>query len=283
MIAQLEAHGLVTPARREYLEGMLTPKEARAKKFPAEPDERALEVVALLSSEKAKVKRAVRAGLLELSPNGSSVRKEHRAQIAVELALRPVRALSTPAAMKGARAALQSAYLNREVWGKDLGYDGLTIEERRDAALEELDGGHPGPHCYRLAAQGAYWLAVQRILREARFFASEAVRDSRQPQRLVDELVGPAWGVHTSATRRLLTDETVSRSRASNETAVARRPSPAVFFLFRPRRCGPTSRRRQGRRPASPAGRQRAGASDPEAAVSTRRLPEGARAVGARA
>src|SRR5262249_44375343 len=77
------------------------------------------------------------------------------------------------------------------------GYDGMTIEERRDAALRELDGGHPGPHCYRLGAQGAYWLAIQRILREARFFASETVRDSRQPQRLVDELVGTSWGIHT--------------------------------------------------------------------------------------
>lgn len=197
VIAQLESHGVVTPAKRAYLEGMLTPKEARAKRFPTEADERALEMVALLSSEKTKVKRAVRAGMLELSPDGRGVKKEDRAQIAVELALRPVRALSTPAAMKGARAALQSSYLNNELWGKDLGYDGLTIDDRRDAALKELDAGRPGPHCYRLGAQGAYWLAVQRILREARFFASEPVRDSRQPQRLVDELVSTPWGIHT--------------------------------------------------------------------------------------
>ena len=39
--------------------------------------------------------------------------------------------------MKGARAALQSAYLNAELWGKDLTHDGLTVEQRRDAALEE--------------------------------------------------------------------------------------------------------------------------------------------------
>jgi hypothetical protein len=197
VVAQLEAHRTVTPARREYLEGMLTPKEARTKKFAVEADERALEIVALLSSEKSKVKRAVRAGILELSPSSSNVRKEHRAQIAVELALRPVRALATPAAMKGARAALQSAYINAELWGRDLGHDGCTIEERRDAALKELEGGHPGAHCYRLGAQGAFWMAVQRILREARFFASETVRDSRQPQRVVDELVRTEWGVHT--------------------------------------------------------------------------------------
>ena len=81
----------MTPARREYLEGMLTAKEARGRKLPFEADERALEIIALLSSEKSKVRRAVRAGLLELSPSSNSVRKEQRAQIAVELALRPAR------------------------------------------------------------------------------------------------------------------------------------------------------------------------------------------------
>jgi hypothetical protein len=197
VVAQLEAHKQITPARREYLDGMLTAKEARSKGYPGEPDERALEIVALLSSDKAAVRKAVRAGLLELSPRRSSVRREERARIAVELALRPVRGLETPSSMRGARAALQNAYLNPEIWGKDLKSDGMSIEERRDAALKEVESGGPGPQCYRLAVQGAYWLAVQRVLREARFFASEAVRDSRQPQRVLDDLVQTTRGIHT--------------------------------------------------------------------------------------
>lgn len=197
VVNELHNQGQITPRRKAYLEGMLLPEEARASKFPSHLDERALEIVAQVSSEKPAVYKAVRDGVLLISKRGGQVRKEPKAQIAVELALRGVRSNLTKADAKGARDTLKDVYLSSDIWGKSVRPTGQTPEELRDAALADLNDGGPGPACRLIAAQGAFWLAVQRILREARFFDTDKnLRDGRTPSRVLSDMTTTRWGIN---------------------------------------------------------------------------------------
>ncbi len=192
----LKTSGVVTMRRKAYLDGMLTPEEARGFGLPASADQRALELVTTISSDKAANKRAVRDGVLELSHAQKQVRKDEKARIAVELGLRAIRAEFPAASMKSARLALASAYQAPAIWGKEIaGKADETPEQLRDAALAELDDGEPGRVCARLAGQGAFWLAGYRILRDAHFFVEKDKRDGRSPQRVLEALMCSPYGI----------------------------------------------------------------------------------------
>ncbi len=196
VLAALHDTGELTPNKRAYADGMLTPDEARDVGLGGEADERALWLLRLISDDTAAIKRAVRAGVLELT-RGKAVRKETKAQIAVELGLRAVRASHPAAFIKSARLALQSAYQSDLLWGKELGVAPKAPEQLRDEAMAELaDGGEPGAACARLAVQGGFWLAVHRVLREAHFFADRDKRDGRSPQKILEALAASTHGVH---------------------------------------------------------------------------------------
>ncbi len=197
VLNELHGQGQITPKRKTYYEGMLSPEEAKASKFPAYLDERALEIVAMISSDKPSIYKAVRDGVLLISKRGGVVRREPKAQIAVELALRGIRSNLTKADAKGARDTLKDVYLSGDTWGKNLKPTGQTPEDLRDDALAELKDGSPGDACRVIAAQGAFWLAVQRILREARFFDTDKnLRDGRTPSRVVADLMSSEWGIN---------------------------------------------------------------------------------------
>ena len=197
VLNELHNRGQITPVRKAYFEGMLSPDEASASKLSPHLDERALEIVAVVSSEKQAVHKAVRDGVLLISHRGSQVRRESKAQIAVELALRGVRSNLTKADAKGARETLKDVYLSHDIWGKHLKPTKQTPEELRDSALAELKAGGPGEACLRVAAQGAFWLAVQRVLREARFFDSDTnLRDGRTPARVLADLMSTGHGIN---------------------------------------------------------------------------------------
>lgn len=196
VIAAMHEDGLLTPSKRAYADGMLTPREAREIGLGGEADERALWLLSLISAEKAAVKRAVRSGILELT-KGKSVRKEAKAQIAVELGLRAVRVSHQAAHVKSARLALQNAFQSSLLWAAGIQpRPDLTPEQLRDAALAELEEhGEPREACARLAAQGGFWLAVHRALREAHFFQDREHRDGRSPQKILEALAGTSYGL----------------------------------------------------------------------------------------
>jgi hypothetical protein len=194
VLNELESSGIITRNKRLYFEGMMTPAEARTHGFGGEADERALELVSLISSEEARKKQAVRTGVIVLSKAGQ-VRKEEKANVAVELALRANRSTLTRSEAKGARETLQNTYLHAGIWGKDLRPIKGSLEELRETAIEEVDQEKVGRGARRLAAQGAYWLAVHRVLREARFFPEANERDGRPASRVVDDLMHSRWGV----------------------------------------------------------------------------------------
>jgi hypothetical protein len=196
VLAALYETGQITPTKKAYADGMLTPQEACSVDLGGEADERALWLLDLISSEKASVKRAVRIGVLELT-RGKQLRKEVKAQIAVELGLRAIRGAQQAAYVKSARLALQSAVQSELLWGREIGWKpSMTAEELRDAALVELEEhGEPGTACARLAIQGGFWLAVYRVLREAHFFPDRDQRDGRSPQKILEALASSPHGL----------------------------------------------------------------------------------------
>lgn len=196
VLASLHESGQITHNKKAYADGMLTPAEARSFNLGGEADERALWLLDMISSEKTSIKRAVRSGVLELT-RGKQVRKEVKAQIAVELGLRAVRVTHQAAYVKSARLALQNALQSNLTWGRDIGVKpNLTPEELRDAALVELEkNGEAGTACARLAIQGGFWLAVHRALREAHFFADREHRDGRSPQKILEALASSPHGI----------------------------------------------------------------------------------------
>lgn len=196
VITSLYESGQLTPTRRAYADGMLTPDEARSRGLGGEADERAMWLIGLISSNRAPIKQAVRAGVLELT-RGKQVRKEAKAQIAVELGLRAVRTSHPASHAKSARLALQSAMQSHLLWGKDLDVmPGESPEQLRDLALAELAAGEPAEACTRIIAKGGFWLAVHRVLREAHFFAAKSDRDGRSPQRVLEALGNDPHGIH---------------------------------------------------------------------------------------
>jgi hypothetical protein len=196
VLAALYEAGQITPTKKAYADGMLTPEEARSVDLGGEADERALWLLDLVSSEKASVKRAVRTGVLELT-RGKQLRKEVKAQIAVELGLRAVRGAQQATYVKSARLALQSVVQSELLWGREIGgKPSMTAEALRDAALVELEEhGEPGTACARLAMQGGFWLAVHRALREAHFFPDRDQRDGRSPQKILEALASSPHGL----------------------------------------------------------------------------------------
>ena len=196
VLAALHDTGELTPNKRAYADGMLTPDEARDVGLGGEADERALWRSPHLRRHRRHQARRPRRACSKLT-RGKAVRKETKAQIAVELGLRAVRAC-TPPRSSSPRAWRCSPPTRATCCGaRSSAWRPKAPEQLRDEALAELaDGGEPGAACARLAVQGGFWLAVHRVLREAHFFADRDKRDGRSPQKILEALAASTHGVH---------------------------------------------------------------------------------------
>ena len=198
VVGELERADLITPNRALYLEGMLSPGAARKLKFPGTPDARGLAIAGTLSSVKAPVHAAIRAGVVQSSER-KHLTKGVKAGICAELALRGVRGSLTPKEISNAREALASVYTNPSIWGRDLEPSGRDPSELLEAALKEREAGEEGLATAELGALGGFWLVVYRVLREARFFKEEQYSDGRVPNTVLSALMASEWGLRVLA------------------------------------------------------------------------------------
>jgi hypothetical protein len=203
VIAELEQADILTPNKAQYFEGMLAPTDARRAKLPASADERGLLIATTLSDPKGSIHAAIRRGVVQPSER-KNLTKGVKAEIAAELALRGARGILTPKELSGAREVLSSVYQNPAVWEKKLKPSGRDPADLLKLALKELKTGKGGPATAELGALGAFWLTAHRVLREARFFASEQIRDGRAPSNVVSALMDSEWGLRYLA--RAVTD-----------------------------------------------------------------------------
>jgi hypothetical protein len=198
VVAELEQVEILTPTRARYFEGMLSPSEARKKRLPAAADERGLVIVSLLTSKQGGVHAAIRRGIVQRTER-KNLTKGVKAELCAELALRGVRSMLSPKEMSGSREVLEDIYQHPSIWEKNLKPGGIPPVELLQEALKERKTGKGGPATAELGALGGFWLTARRVLREARFFASQKVRDGRQPRSVLSALMDSEWGLQMLA------------------------------------------------------------------------------------
>ncbi len=198
VVAELEQAEILTPNRARYFEGMLSPAEARKRKLPATADERGLAIVSLVTSKQGGVHAAIRRGIVQRTER-KNLTKPVKAELCSELALRGVRSMLSPKEMTGAREVLEDVYQHPSIWEKNLKPSGKAPAELLKEAMKERRSGKGGPATAELGALGGFWLTAGRVLREARFFASQKIRDGRQPRSVLSALMDSDWGLQMLA------------------------------------------------------------------------------------
>jgi hypothetical protein len=181
VVATLVDDGFLSEEKARWLSGMLSPKEAAAAGFPAQPDERfATIVLTLLAPD---LKRAVNRGFHRLTISSTAVSQNERLAVAVELGLRPVRHRINGDLLSTARSALNKALeqegvvvqFKKQQRQKD---DIWSVTQRApdellDAAIAELRSGSGRASRFELAILGVWWLTLQGILNRTRRFAND--------------------------------------------------------------------------------------------------------------
>jgi hypothetical protein len=198
VVAEFEQAEILTPTRARYFEGMLSPSEARKKKLPGTADERGLAIVSLLTSRQGAVHAAIRRGIVQRTER-RNLTKSVKAELCAELALRGVRSMLSPKTMSGSREVLEDIYQQPSIWEKSLKPSGKTPAALLKEALKEREAGKGGSATAELGALGGFWLTAHRVLREARFFASQKIRDGRQPRSVLSALMDSEWGLQMLA------------------------------------------------------------------------------------
>jgi|GEM_PF-2259822 len=186
----------------DYLAGMLTPDEATAAGFRPYADARSVEIMAVLGDDQNA--RILNDGLRRLLGGGRRPRRPERLEPLIELMLRPLRGIATPAEVGVARVILSNlrdmAEWNRKGWRPStLDLDGLRAaagNELGEAAARREDyeeAAQVGPFVLELAFMAVFWLARHGGLR--RQTRRGEGYDDREPQHLLREMMASAYGL----------------------------------------------------------------------------------------
>jgi hypothetical protein len=190
------------PEYLDYLAGMLTPEEATRCGFRPDADARAVEIIAVLGDDDNM--RILNDGLRRLIGGGRRPRRPERLEPLVELMLRPLRGIATPAEVSVARVILANlrdmAEWNRRGWRPST----LDLPSLCRAAGQELDdaaagredyeeAGMLGPYVLELAFMAVFWLARHGGLRR-QTHRGEGY-DDREPQHLLREMMASPYGL----------------------------------------------------------------------------------------
>jgi hypothetical protein len=193
VIDELERRGLITAGTADWLTGALTPEEAQAAGFSADPAVRAAAIVRLFTASDPRTHKSVRVAI-----TSQSTRKNTSPKLLFELATSlMLRSLSEEDSRRRERTRkyLKEAFSN-ELAKEDWEATYRSGEELAAAALSEAVSGNPGPATRELAARSAYPLIV-----DGRLTADRGSRDSNQPNRskpseVIDRMRTAPHGIH---------------------------------------------------------------------------------------
>ena len=174
VIDELERRRLITSGKANWLAGVLTPEEAQAAGFSADPAVRAAVIVRLLTDRDPPTHEAVRVAI-----TSQSTRKNTSPKLLFDLATSLV-LRSVPEEDSRRRERIRrylkesfSSELAKEEWEATF----RSGEELAAAALSEAESGNPGPATREIAARSAYPLVVNGQLLD------RGPRDTDQPDR----------------------------------------------------------------------------------------------------
>lgn len=195
VLEALTDQGLLRPEEELWLLGALTPEEAEAKGFSADPAVRAARIVRLLTDTDPTVHQTIRVAITGQTTK-QRINNKLKLEVAAALILRAVSGADEGQKVSDIYRALQTGFadsLASEPWQATY----RTTEEVVADALRELDRGmENGPASLELAARAAYPLVVSRQLFPDRGTKNNDQVDRRQPGTVIDRMRVNAQGIH---------------------------------------------------------------------------------------
>lgn len=195
VVEELERRDLITAREADWLTGSLTPDEAEASGFSADPSVRAARIVRLFTDKRPEVHEAVRVAITT-----QSTRKSIRAKLLLNIASSLI--LRSLPEEDGRKRERTRRYL-KESYSVDLVRDWeatfRTGEDLAVAALRELEHGDPGPATSELAARSAYPLIVGGGLTGDRGTQHNDQPDRRKPGEVIDRMRSMEQGIYQLA------------------------------------------------------------------------------------
>ncbi|WP_322750422.1 MULTISPECIES: hypothetical protein [unclassified Frankia] len=184
ILDELERRNLITTGKAEWLAGVLTPAEAEAAGFSADPAVRTAAIVRLFTDRGPRIHEAVRVAITT-----QSTRKKTSPKLLFDLAtslmLRSVPEKDSRRRER-IRKYLKEAF-NVELAKEDWEATFRTAEELAAAALAETESGNPGPATRELAARSAYPLVVNGHLLDRGPRDTEP-EDRRKPGEVINRM-----------------------------------------------------------------------------------------------
>lgn len=194
VLEALTDQGLLRPEEELWLLGALTPEEAAAKGFSADPAVRAARIVRLLTDTDPTVHQTIRVAITGQTTK-QRITNKFKLEVAAALILRAVSGADERQKVSDIYRGLQTGFadaLASEPW--EASY--RPTEEVVDQALRELERGvENGPASLELAARAAYPLVVSRQLFPDRGTKNNDQVDRRQPGTVIDRMRTNEWGI----------------------------------------------------------------------------------------
>ncbi|WP_412076852.1 hypothetical protein ACLF6K_17180 [Streptomyces xanthophaeus] len=192
VVDEIERQGLITPATAEWLRGALTPEQAQAAGFSADPSVRAAAIVRLFAERDQTVHSAVRVAI-----TSQSTRKNITTKLLLDVASSLV--MRSVAEEDGRKRERMRKYLKSAFSGelaKDWQATFRDTDELSAAALVEVQQGEPGAATRELAARSAYPLVINGQITADRGTTDNDQPDRRHPGEVIDRMRNTPHGIH---------------------------------------------------------------------------------------
>jgi hypothetical protein len=195
VLEALTDQGLLRPDEELWLLGALTPEEAEARGFSADPAVRAARIVRLLTDTDPTVHQTIRVAITGQTTK-QRITNKFKLEVAAALIVRAVSGADEGQKVSDIYRALQTGFadpLASEPWEATY----RSTDEVVADALRELDRGvETGPASLELAARAAFPLVVTRQLFPDRGTKDNIQVDRRQPGTVIERMRTSPWGVH---------------------------------------------------------------------------------------
>lgn len=194
----LTDQGLLLPTEELWLLGALTPQEAEARGFSADPAVRAARIVQLLTDTDPIIHQTIRVAITGQTTK-QRITNKFKLEVAAALILRAVSGAEEGQKVSDIYRALQTGFadvLASEQWQATYRPTEAIVAD----ALREIDlGTGPGPASLELAARAAFPLIVSRQLFPDRGTKNNDQVDRRQPGTVIDRMRASERGIRQLA------------------------------------------------------------------------------------
>ena len=195
VLEALTEQGLLRPEEELWLLGALTPEEAVAKGFSAEPAVRAARIVRLLTDTDPSIRQTIRVAITGQTTK-QRITNKFKLEVAAALILRAVHGADERQKVSDIYRALQTGFadsLASEPWDATYRSTEKIVEE----AVHELEqGDESGRSALELTARATYPLVVSRQLFPDRGTTNSDQVDRRAPGKVIERMRSSKQGIY---------------------------------------------------------------------------------------